>query len=132
MPGRAKDRRNILEEEIENRNIRKRWTRTLSFLLVLLFCLEKIIFCWKTYLEKLSSYFYICISFFARQVIRNVVITHHHLHRYIHWSCRQCTSSQNTWQQTRYFNVDFVINGWYIFSIFQSSTFNLEKSKSIC
>ena len=36
----------------------------------------------------------------------------------MHWSCRPRTSTQNTWQQTRYFNVDFDINGLYFFSLY--------------
>ena len=28
-----------------------------------------------------------------------------------HWSCRRRTSTQNTWQQNKYFTVDFVDNG---------------------
>ena len=38
------------------------------------FFIGKFIFCWKTYLEKLSLYCYICfIVFFTRQVIGNAV-----------------------------------------------------------
>ena len=45
----------------------------------------------------------------------------------IHWFCRRHTSIKNTWQKTRYFNVDFDSNGLFILFIFQTTTFNLEK-----
>ena len=48
----------------------------------------------------------------------------------MHWSCRRCTLIQNTWQQTRYFNVDFDSNGLlFVFYVFSRGTFNLEKNK---
>ena len=31
----------------------------------------------------------------------------------MHWYCRRPTSTQSTWQQTRYFNVDFDSNGLF-------------------
>ena len=52
----------------------------------------------------------------------------------IHWFCGPHTLIQNTWQQTRYFNVDFDSNGSFLLFIYfrsdQASTFNLGK-KSI-
>ena len=44
----------------------------------------------------------------------------------MHWSCRRCTSTQNTWQQTKHFNQNFDRNGLFLFFKFQRSTFNLE------
>ena len=35
----------------------------------------------------------------------------------MHWSCRHQTSTKNTWQQTKHFNVDFHSNGCYFFFI---------------
>ena len=48
-------------------------------------------------------------SFFVWHVIKTAIIKHQHPD--IHSSCRRRTSTQNTWQQTRYFNVDFDSNG---------------------
>ena len=35
----------------------------------------------------------------------------------MHWSCRRQTSTKNTLQQTKHFNVDFHSNGCYFFFI---------------
>ena len=40
------------------------------------------------------------------------------VHIYIHWFCRRHTLIQNTWQQTRYFYVDFDSNGVFLLFIY--------------
>ena len=53
----------------------------------------------------------------------------------MHQSCRRRSLTQNTWYQTRYFEVDFDGNRVFysFFSlVLQRSTFNLEKNKNIC
>ena len=37
----------------------------------------------------------------------------------MHWFCTHHTSTQNTWQQTKYFNVDFDSNGLFLFLYFK-------------
>ena len=72
--------------------------------------------------------------FFVWQVIRSVVIKHQRPYRYA-LVFRRSISTQNTWQQTRYFKVYFESNGLiFLFHIYIShrSTFNLEKNKIIC
>ena len=44
----------------------------------------------------------------------------------MHWSCRRRTSTQNTWQQTRFFKVNFDSNG-FIFIFTQTYIYNSEK-----
>ena len=88
------------------------------------FTYRKIIFCQKAHSEKLtfSLYCYICIRvFFAQQIIGNAVIKLQRTYRYA-VTCRRRTLTQNTCQQTRYFNV--AMNCYYFFDIFQRSTFN--------
>ena len=48
----------------KNKNMRKSKTVTMIIFLPLRSYIEKVIFCYKTYLEKRSSFFYICMSFF--------------------------------------------------------------------
>ena len=48
----------------------------------------------------------------------------------MHWSCRRRTSTQNTWQQTRYFNVDFDSNGLFLY-LYISDKYLQFKEKSI-
>ena len=56
--------------------------------------------------------------------LKNVVFF---IHIDMRWFCRRRISSPNTWQQTRFFNVDFDSNGLlFLFYIFQRSPFNLE------
>ena len=52
-----------IKTEKEKRKMRKSQTTKISFLL---FYIKKIIFCLKTYLEKLSLYCYICNTVFSR------------------------------------------------------------------
>ena len=93
--------------------MRKSQTTTKHIFLFLLLYIEKfIIFCWKTYLEKLL-YYYICITaFFTWRVVGDAVMKHQR-HIDMHWPCRRRTLTQNIWQYTRYFNVDFDSNGFF-------------------
>ena len=61
----ARDRRKTLKNEKEKRKMRKRQKITINIFIPLFFYIEKIIFYYKTYLEKPSLYCYICMSFFA-------------------------------------------------------------------
>ena len=61
----ARDRRKTLKNEKEKRKMRKRQKITINIFIPLFFYIEKIIFCYKTYLEKPSLYCYICMSFFG-------------------------------------------------------------------
>ena len=49
------------------------------------------------------------------------------------WSCRHCTSIQNTWQYTRYFKVDFDSNGLlFPFVYILEKYLQFRKNKRIC
>ena len=61
-------------------------------------------------------------------VIVNAVIKHQLPFIYMHWSCRRRISTQNTWQWTRSFNVEFDSNGLvFLLFTFQRSIFNSKK-----
>ena len=49
----------------------------------------------------------------------------------IHWFCKRHTSIQNTWQQTRYFNVDFDSNGLFLLFIYFRQVPSIQGKKSI-
>ena len=117
--------------------MRKSQTTLLIFCYFYFFYEEKFIFCQKTHLEKLSLYccilifYFFYFFFFAWQVIENAVIKHQRPYRFT--LALNTLFFDSTWQQASYFNVDFDVNGLLLlFFIFQKSTFNLEKKKSIC
>ena len=70
----------------------------------------------KTYLKKLSLYCYIRIAVFHVAGYWRCSNTNANID--IHWFCKRHTSIQNTWQQTRYFNVDFDSNGLFLLFIY--------------
>ena len=78
-----RDKRKTLKKEKEKRKMRKSQTTTKHIFLFLLLYIEKfIIFCWKTYLEKLL-YYYICITaFFTWRVVGDAVMKHQRPYRY--------------------------------------------------
>ena len=127
----ARDRRKILEKEIEKRKIK---SKNNKYFFTFTFLYGKIyILCYKIIFGKtLFILLHLCYSFFTWSVIGNLAIKHQSPYKYMHRFCRRSNSTQNTWQQTRYFNVDFDSNGLFLFYIFQRSTHNLEKNKSIC
>ena len=86
--------------------MRKSKTSTTNIFLLLLFYKEKIIFCWKTYLEKLI-FLHLCYCFFF---LRGRLLEMQSYNIYAHIDRRR-TSTQNTWQQNKYFTADFVDNG---------------------
>ena len=100
-------------------------SQTKAFLL-LLFYIAKFIFCQKTYLEKSSLYWYICITIFSHWKCSNT-----NAHIDIHWFFRRHTSIQNTWQQTRYFNVDFYSNGLFLLFMHFKQVPLIQEKKSI-
>ena len=76
--------------------MRKSQTKKLNIFLLSLFYVEKVMFCYETYLEKLSLSCYIFIAVFSQQVTGNAVIKNTNAHIDLYWSCRGRTSTQNT------------------------------------
>ena len=76
--------------------MKKTQTTAIFFFLFLLFCIEKFIFCRN-------------ISKKTQFMLLHLYCSFSHLAGY--WKCsKRRTSTQNTWQQTRYFNIDFDSN----------------------
>ena len=75
--------RKTLKKEKKKRKMRKIQTATTTnTFLLLLFYIEKCIFCLKTHLEKLSVHCYICIAVILRGRFGNAVIKHQRSYRY--------------------------------------------------
>ena len=91
--------------------MRKSETTTINISLLLFFDMKKIIFCRKTYLKILRLYFYVCITVIppVRLLEMQQKNTNFNIDR--HWSYRRRTSTKNTQQWFRYFNLDFGSSG---------------------
>ena len=62
----AREKRKKLKKQREKGKIRKSQTVIINIILLLLFHIEKFIFCQKTFLRKLNLHCYICIIVFPR------------------------------------------------------------------
>ena len=109
-----------------------RKSQTTAFL-PLLFYIGKLIFCQdlyrKTYLKKLNLYCYIRIAVFHVAGYWRCSNTNANID--IHWFCRRHNSVQNTWQQTKYFNVDFDSNRLFLLFIYFRQVPSIQGKKSI-
>ena len=114
----ARDRRKILEKEIEKRKIK---SKNNKYFFTFTFLYGKIyILCYKIIFGKtLFILLHLRYSFFTWPVIGNLAIKHQSPYKYMQRFCRRSNSTQNTWQQTRYFNVDFDSNGLFLFYILE-------------
>ena len=92
-----------------------RKSQTTAFLLLLFYIGKKDLYR-KTYLKKLSLYCYIRTAVFHVAGYWRCSNTNANMD--IHWYCRRHNSIQNTWQQTKYFNVDFDSNGLFLLFIY--------------
>ena len=79
--------------------MRKSKITTINVCLLLLFYLEQLLFCQKTYLENLISYCYICITVFlhGRLLVMQQQNTTTHIE--MQWSCKRCTSTQTLYNR---------------------------------
>ena len=128
--GIARGRRKTLRKHKEKRKMRKSQTKIIIIFLPLLFYIEKFI---EKKFGKTCLYCHISIKVFSRDSLLEMQQQKTNAHIDMHQFCRRRTSTQNSWHQTSYFNVDFDSNELlFHFFIFQKSTFNLEKNKSIC